>query len=101
LEDIIRDCIDEAGCSCYEIEDFQDDENIFILHASQGFLTPDLTEKLRNHLIFVDASGGSRKDYQASFFLNYLEGREDTFMDNLANPVSTDKTLKSNTEGDA
>lgn len=95
VEDTVRHCI-EASLEeewDYKIEEYEDNENILILHAHSGVLTSDLTGELRKRLIFVDATSESIEDgYDVMFFLHYLEPEEDTFMDSLADPVSTDNT---------
>ncbi|ELY83623.1 hypothetical protein [Natrinema altunense] len=92
VEDTVKHCIEKSlqeKCR-YSIEEAEDNENTVILHAPLTFLTSDLTEELRKHLIFVDATSGSYKEgYSMMYFLHYLEPEEDTFMDALAEPVST------------
>jgi len=69
----------------HEVEEMEDREDTVILHANIGFLNDKLTEELRQRLIFVDASAALKpEEYSASFFLRYLEGQENTFLDNLA-----------------
>ena len=48
-------------------------------------------------MIFVSATAAIDEDFTMTFYLHYLEPEEDTFMDNLADPVSTDAIDK---EGD-
>lgn len=93
LQDIIKHCIEattihEHMQSDYILEEMEDEENTVILHAGDGFLTPELTENLRKRLIFVDATNASTKDrYSIKYFLHYLEPAENTFMDSLAEPL--------------
>jgi len=100
LQQIIKHCIEDttiqqAMHSDYLLEEMEDDENTIILHAGTGFLTPEVTENLRKRLIFVDATNASTKDgYSMKYFLHYLEPEEDTFMDYLAEPVSTDNSIE-------
>lgn len=92
VEDTVKHCIETSLEEDwdYKIEEYEDEENTVILHAHIGFLTPDLTEELRRRLIFVDATSSSYEDdYSVMYFLHYLEPEEDTFMDSLAEPVST------------
>jgi hypothetical protein len=99
VEDQVRHLVEntvihDATQSDYKIEESEDNENLVILHAGKGFLTPQLTEKLRERLIFVDATGKSYEDdYPVMYFLHYLEPEEDTFMDSLAEPVSTENSI--------
>lgn len=86
LIDTVKHCITEAGTENrdYRIEKMVDEESTVILHANTGFLTDGLTRELRQRLIFVNGSAQLDTDYQASFFLKYLEGEESTFLDDLA-----------------
>lgn len=92
----IRHCIEKTGSVSsteYEIQENPNNENIILLHASKGFLTKHFTEELRNRLIFVSATASLHDEHPMSYFLHYLEPEEDTFMDSLANQVSTDNTV--------
>mgnify|MGYP000462914284 CR=1 FL=1 len=95
VEDTVEHCIEKSlqeKCR-YSIEESEDNENVVILHAPSRFLTSDLTEELRKRLIFVDATSSSyREGYSTMYFLHYLEPEEDTFMDELAEPISTPGT---------
>jgi hypothetical protein len=97
LEEQVKHLIENSSVSNewdYTIEESEDNENTVILHAHPSFLTPELTEELRKRLIFVDASSASyTKEHSTMYFLHYLETEEDTFMDKLANPVSTEKLV--------
>jgi len=69
----------------YQLELLEDEDDTVILHANTGFLSNSLTKELRKRLIFVDATGQLKPEkYGASFFLRYLEGQEDTFLDDIA-----------------
>lgn len=41
-------------------------------------------------MIFVSATASLHEEHSMTYFLHYLEPEKDTFMDNLAEPVSTD-----------
>ena len=75
----------------YEIKVSQDDENILILNCGRGFLTNGLTQKFRGRLVFVSATAEMSEEYPLTVFLEYLEPKEDTFMDSLADNLSTEK----------
>lgn len=100
VEEIVRHCVEtttihDATLADYKIEESEDDENLVILHAEKTFLVPELTEKLRKRLIFIDATSASYEDeYDVMYFLHYLEPEEDTFMDSLAEPVSTENSIE-------
>jgi hypothetical protein len=96
LKQTVRHCIEKTGgtgSTEYQLEDNPNNENAAVLHASKGFLTKDFTRELRHRLIFVDATAALHDDYAMTYFLHYLELEEDTFMDNLADPVSTDEEV--------
>lgn len=87
LKEIIRHCIEKSHEEHlpYELEESEEREDTILLHANTGFLSNHITEELRKRLIFVDATAQLKpEEYGATFFLRYLEGQEDTFLDNLA-----------------
>lgn len=87
LKQTIKHCIEKTDSDnmSYEFEEMEDRDDTVILHANTGFLSNSLTKELRKRLIFVDATGQLKPEqYGASFFLRYLEGQEDTFLDDLA-----------------
>jgi hypothetical protein len=93
VEHCVEQSIEQPSKTDYDIEEYQDNENTVVLHGSKALLTPELTEELRKRLIFVDATGSMNdSEHEMMYFLHYLEPEEDTFIDQLANPLSTENT---------